>query len=542
MAAIDPALACWYAGLDPARQQALMADAARRASRQLQRQVDPDPADWLEVNFWIPEVINSYTGEVGGPISLDPYQRAVLREAYRRDNNGNFIYSVVVWSDIKKSAKSSIAAGVALHRAHLYKWGSLKIIANDLKQADSRVAYYLRRAVKLNPQMRDEIKMVNYKTTLPNETTIEAIPIDPAGEAGGNDDLIVFSELWAARHRAMLQMWTEMTLSPTKFGRSQRWIETYAGYTGESPILEQLYERGVSGQQLDLSYTDNEDVFHDLADLEVYAEGGLLMLWNTRPRLVWQTEAYYTEERGTLQTDEFRRVHRNQWISSSSKFVPNEWWAACQGTIPADLPPRIPFIIAADAGISGDCFGLLGGSNWRSKTYIRYVKKWVPPVDGTIDFTGTPEDPGPELEIMRLLRRYGRARRPVEVRYDPTELHDMMTRIRKKFPEKRYPNIQILPFDQGKKRSMADKQFYDKIREERIVHDGDPDLEEHVQNANAEIRGDTMRIVKRTPQLKIDLAVCGSMLSFEEQEKKPEKKAAPGVLAQGKAKGWGVKP
>ena len=38
----------------------------------------------------------------------------------------------------------------------------------------------------------------NYKTSLPNNTIIEAIPIDPAGEAGGNDDLIIFSELWAA--------------------------------------------------------------------------------------------------------------------------------------------------------------------------------------------------------------------------------------------------------------------------------------------------------------------------------------------------------
>ena len=518
--------------------QYLPALASRKQTERIQKRakvsrVDPDPARWMQTNFYIPEL--------RGPITLAPYQIAALREAYRRDKNGKFVYSMVVWSDVKKSAKSSITAAVALHRAYMYDWGSIKVIANDLKQADSRVAYYMRRAIQLNPAMRDTIKMVNYKTSLPNHSIIEAIPIDPGGEAGGNDDLIIFSELWAAKHKSYLQMWTEMTLSPTKFGESQRWIETYAGYMGESPILEQLYERGIGGSRLDLSYTDNDGTFHDLADLEVYAEGGMLMLWNTRARLAWQTPEYYAEERGTLVPDEFDRVHGNKWITSSNKFVPDDWWAACEGEIP-EIPPKLTYIIAADAGVSDDCFGLVGGSNWRSKTYIRYVKKWTPPQNGKIDFQGTAEDPGPELEIIRLIRRHGRRRQPVELRYDPAHLHDMMTRIRKKFPEKRYPNVKIVPFGQGQPRLMADKQLYDKIREERIVHPGDPDLDEHISNANAQLEGEKLRIVKRTQRLKIDLAVCTSMMAYEEVEKNPEKKAAPGVLAQGKAKGWGVKP
>ena len=200
--------------------------------------IPDDPIAWIESEFYIPEL--------GGAMKLHPYQKAVLREAYRLDEQGHFVYSVVVWSDIKKSAKSSIAAATVLERARRLPWGSIKIVANDLKQADSRVAFYARRAVELNPRLTNRVKVKpsGYHMEFDNRTRVEAVPVDPKGEAGGNDDLIVFSELWAANQTAAQRMWTEMTLSPTKYGKSQRWVETYAGFSGESPLLEQLYQTG----------------------------------------------------------------------------------------------------------------------------------------------------------------------------------------------------------------------------------------------------------------------------------------------------------
>ena len=316
---------------------------------------ESDPADWIEQHFFIPER--------RGPITLAPYQKAALREAYRTDPaTGHFIYSIVVWSDIKKSAKSTIAAAVALHRAVRVKWGSIKIVANDLKQADSRVAYYLRRAIQMNPEF-EGVRQVRYLTKFPNMTAIEAIPIDPGGEAGGNDDLIIFSELWAAKHKAIRQMWAEMTLSPTKFGYSQRWIETYAGYSGESPILEDLWDQGVNhGVQIDLSFTD-EDGHHDLRELEIYAHGPLLCLWNTkRGMLPWQTPQYYASEQIALTDNEMLRLHGNQWVSSTEVFVPAAWWADCKIDRMPDLSPNEPIVVALDAAVSGDCFGMVAVS------------------------------------------------------------------------------------------------------------------------------------------------------------------------------------
>jgi len=72
-------------------------------------------------------------------------------------------------------------------------------------------------------------------------------------------------------------------------------------------------------------------------------------------------------------------------------------------------------------------------------------------------------------------------------------------------------------FSQGSDRLLADSQFRDLIRDRRFWHRGEVDLREHVQNANAKMddNDSKVRLVKRTENAKIDLAVCASMGSYE---------------------------
>lgn len=456
-----------------------------------------DPIEWITSEFHIPET--------RGPMPLHPYQQAVLREAYARDESGHYKYSIVVWSDIKKSIKSSIAAAVILERARNLYFGSIKIVANDLKQADSRVAFYARRAIQLNPKlsaiyhMRPSGYTMDY---LPSHTRIEAIAVDPKGEAGSNDDLIVFSELWAANQKAALRMWTEMTLSPTKFGQSQRWVETYAGFEGESPILEQLYTSGVKeGRQLDLSYDD-----HDLSDLEVYANepARLLCLWNTQPRLPWQTKAYYAQESAVLQESEFNRVHRNAWQSGQHAFVPIEWWDACRRvSLPDNRHNEV--VIALDAAVDNDCFGMLALSRHDDKYAVRFVRKWSPPQGGKIEFKDQNDPDNVEYplgQLKRLCKQYN----VICIVYDPYQLESFAS-------DCRAMGFGLLePMNQGSPRLVADKACYDAIRDQDFIHSGEPDLREHIQNADSTAEEkDTLRIVKRAQNKKIDLTVCLSM-------------------------------
>lgn len=433
---------------------------------------------------------------------LSDYQRQVLATALATDASGDFCYSTIVYSDIKKSAKSTIAAAVILWRAFQIDaadgWGSIYIVANDLKQADSRVAYYLRRAIALNPQIRElcKVRTGAYKVTLPNETFIEAIPIDPSGEAGSNADMVAFSELWGAHSKAQSQMWTEMTLPPNKFGRSFRWVETYAGITGGAPLLEQLYEQGVKyGRRLD-------------DDLEIYDNARLFCMWNTQPRLPWQTEAYYDQERAVLLPSEFDRVHRNQWSDvSDESFLPHiSLWDACRDD---DLPPldaRTPCVLALDAGESSDTFATVIVSRHPAdpaRLAVRYVRPYVPERGQPLDFDAI------EADIRALVAAHA----VQQLAYDPFLLGQTVRRLTD--PKGKHGPIATpcAPFPQGAARLEADKGLLDLIVQRRIAHGGDEDLRQHLANANRKLDAESrkLRIVKRKHALKIDLSVALSM-------------------------------
>lgn len=454
-----------------------------------------DPVAWITTHFWVPEL--------QAPMTLAPYQQAVLRQALTPGADGLLPYSTILWGDLKKSIKSSICAAVCLWWADTHPWSTIRIVANDLKQADSREAEYIRRAITLNPSYFVEqrgARVTGYTVTLANNSRIEAVPIDPGGEAGGGDDIIVFTELWAAKSRAAQAMWTETTLSPLKFGKSMRWVETYAGFTGESPLLEPLYRVGVEqGERIAVPGMPDLELYHN-------PSARLLALWNTVPRLEWQTPEYYAQEAAALTESEFLRVHRNMWQSSVQSFVPVEWWDACEDHLRPPPASRAPVVVGVDASVSGDCTALscvCRHPEHKDQIIEFHTMVWVPPAGGKMDYASTLTP-----EIRRICAEYN----VVEVAFDPYQLHQWAVDLRNEgvghFRE----------FAQGGDRLLADKGLYDLIRDRKLHHSGNPTLRDHIQNANAKTQADEdskLRLVKRNDSTKIDGAVALSMSAYE---------------------------
>lgn len=489
----------------PPALEPLFAEAIRR----LDAKVEPislmpnDPVGWIEKFFRIPK-----SEREDQRLILAPYQKYVLNKAFERDERGLYKYSTVVWSDLKKSFKSVIAAAVILWKAYHSEWGTFYIVANDLKQADSRVGFYTRRAIQLHPQLNREcvIRPSGYTITFPNHASIEMIPIDPEGEAGSNADFIEWTESWGLTSAAHVRMFAEMAIPPAKLGRAIRWTDSYAGFAGESLVLEQLYDVGVThGTRI-----------HDDYELYENRSARMLTLWNTKARLEWHTPEHLASEEQVLTPDNYARFYLNQWASSSSPFVPREWWMACQ----REVEPYAgePCVMAVDAGIMDDAFGVLVLSKKKDIVTVRYARAWLPPPHGQIDFEGTEENPGPEMEIVRLCKEF----LVIELAFDAMHISDLMARLEKKH------GIHVYNFSQGQLRLVADKALRDSIRNRTIAHAGEPDLTAHVFNANAKIQQaassteggaqsahETIRIVKRNHNLKCDLAVCLSMGNHE---------------------------
>lgn len=485
-----------------------------------------DLVTYIKKEFYIPETLHD--PKLKGRMNLMQYQEDALREALTPDENGNFKYSIIVWSDIKKSWKSTIAAAVNYARAKHTEYGEFYVVANDIKQADSRVAHYLRRAVQLNPKDKD-VRTPGYKIHMGSGSFIEAIPIDPSGEAGSNADMITFSELWGANEEAKKNMWAEMTIPPGKRGKAFRWVESYAGFSGQAELLYSLYELGVKqGEPLwpDRLYPVNDSAPAPL-ELFVNKRAGMLCLWNTKPRTLSQTKEYYSEESSILTPNQFNRMHRNQWVSPTETFVPMEWILACKHSEEdwpkwesdeadriTDRTPftkkRWPMVIALDAAVSDDTFALFMGCRHptrHSEVVTMYCQIWKPPLNGKIDFLGTDDKPGPEKVLRRLMKEYN----VVQVAYDSYQLHDFCSRLYQE------GLAWFRPFPQGNDRLMADSQLRDIIRDRRFWHRGEADFIEHANNADAQIDPEDrkIRIVKRAERLKIDAVVAASMCSYQ---------------------------
>ena len=73
------------------------------------------------------------------------------------------------------------------------EWAENYHIANDLKQVDTRVGKYARRAIQLSPYLKQRFRTRGYQILhKSNGSILESIPVDPEGEAGSNADFIQF--------------------------------------------------------------------------------------------------------------------------------------------------------------------------------------------------------------------------------------------------------------------------------------------------------------------------------------------------------------
>jgi len=448
-----------------------------------------DPVAWIEMNFYVPDPRDPTTGAVlpPGPLRLLPHQKRILREALRREN-GRFVYTTVVYSAVKKSGKTRIAAAVAAWFAATREpFNEIYCMANDGKQATDRVLNAIKQCVRLNRTLG--WAETHSRVILPNGTFIEAIPCDPKGQAGTNPGLTVWSELWGYGYAHKKRLWTEMTVPPTRYGNALRWVESYAGYSGESPILEDLYRQAVHEGERHPAFPDLPVYVNPAAELFCY--------WDEEPRMPWQTDEYYEQEAQVLTPQEFERIHRNRWVSSEESFIPIEWWDVLAEPLP---PPKRGerLILGVDAAVSGDCFAIVAVSKHprdKDRYAVRAVHVWKPKPGRKLTFEQ------PVAVIKALAKQY----RVVELAYDEYQLHHLATELM------RDRIVYCRPFGQTNERLAADAMLYQFIRDGKIAHGGESDLREHLLNAAAKQSGTGMRIVKKSRGQHIDAAVALSM-------------------------------
>jgi len=467
-----------------------------------------DVVDWAHYNF-----IDPVTNRL---VQLQPHQQRLLRVIFK------LIWAkavtTVVWSEIKKSGKTTTAGLVGAYwSSNVEMPNEIVSVANDQEQAQGRIyaamVPTLRRLGWDVPEMKPS--MINRQSG----SVVKAIGTNYAGEAGGNPGLTLWSELWAYTSEGKQRLWEELTPVPTRMF-SVRWVETYAGFKGESDLLWKLYCQAFAGG-------DEEKPLgirvQGLEDLPVWylQNQKTLVYWSHDPRMPWQTQEYYDEQRSSLRPNAFVRLHTNHWVQPEDIFVDLSVWDSLERCRELGETDTRPLVLGADASTSSDSTSLVA-STWSEKDgCAQIVAAWVwkpAPLEGianpSVDLDNTIG-----AQIVSLIEGYN----VLAVYADPYQLHSILTRLQQKY-DKTGKRKLIVPFSQQGGRIKADGYFYSSITTKKLHHIDSPILREHIMNAVARETEEGIRIDKAKSSRKIDAAVAASMSVFGCSERRPSKK------------------
>jgi hypothetical protein len=275
--------------------------------------------------------------ETGEPIQLLPYQRRILNHCFTEVTQGRgrprrLPYRTVIISMPKKGGKTELASAITYAWTRVYG-GEIYSCANDETQSKRRMYERLHEFlawlyVHDNDRYLDEVVdrtqdriAFNGPEGVPS-STIRALAIDPEGEAGARNSLVVFDELWGYSTGKAERFWSELQPIPT-IPHSMRLVTTYAGFYGESELLYSLYEQCVRPHP-DTGEPQGERI-KELKDLPCYQYGSMFCYWDHEPRAPWLTPEFLlaakNDPANKLRPSEYLRLWENRWTTGTEAFI-----------------------------------------------------------------------------------------------------------------------------------------------------------------------------------------------------------------------------
>jgi phage terminase large subunit-like protein len=430
-----------------------------------------------------------YDAETRQPFQLLPAERTFLEHAFQLRSDGKLLYSEWLYSAPKKSDKTTFAAIVIITVVLLFggSYPEAFALANDQEQAQSRVFEFIKRIILASPLLRDEAVCTQYKISFPTfDATIQAIASDAGSAAGSNPVISCFDELWNYTTERSRRLWDEMNMPPTR-KIACRLTVTYAGFEGESVLLEELYRRGKQQPRI------GDDL---------YGGEGLLMFWSHKPIAPWQDEAWLTDMR-RQRASVYQRHVLNQFASSSSQFVDLNKWDACVrpelGMVHAEL--FTDAFVGVDASIKHDSTAICVTTFDKNTQMVRLLKHVVyqPSPEQPLDFELTVESYLLDLQRKFMVRK---------ILFDPYQLASVMQRLAKQ-------GLPVEEFAQSSPNlTAASQNLFDLIQSQALVLYPDDAMRLAVSRAVAVETPRGWRIGKQSQAFKIDTIVALAMSAY----------------------------
>jgi hypothetical protein len=449
------------------------------------------PDQFIEENLRSP-----YDGQ---PYRLNDSERAFIRHAFQLDTDGRLLHPLMVYSAIKKSRKTELAALIVITMILLFggKFAEANIVANDQAQAIDRCFTACERVIVASPLVSKEVKVTREKITFTaTGSTISALTNDAAGIAGGHPVISVFDELWTAplgeRGRRMFD-----ALIPVPSRKiSCRLVVSHAGVADDNHLLYQLYQRGMQLPSI------GKDLYADAA-------AGMIMHWSHTPQHSWQTEKWIAEMRRELPPNQFMYMIENRFVPTEAAFItPAMWDAVTKLPGPHASDPRLAIEIYIDAGWKSDDTAIVALTLTADGSVEQVYHKLFTPTSGNVlDFEDTIIK-----TVIDLCSRF----RVGRIVYDGTQMVYAMQRLQK---------LTKVPIEEQKQTTgnitENFKSLYTHIRNERLSVYPDAQMRDIATHVIFEESGSSLRLAKhQTVQKDYITALAMGCSTITQQQKK----------------------
>jgi phage terminase large subunit-like protein len=458
-----------------------------------------DVVDWAESSWIVPETKQ--------PIVLRAWQKAALHAMFPPDGSPS-PWETFLISTVKKAGKTTLDAIATLYAALSFPAPETAYcVANDLAQAQERVFDLIAKQVRAQGLVaRGEATVSADTITFPETgTRIVALPADFAGAAGAIFGITSWTELWAFRYEDHSRLWEELT--PVPHRRSLRIVDSYAGFTGDSPILEPMWQRALAGTRLD-------------GRLPIYANGRLWAFIDQGEEAqerAWRGDpdgaaSYYAEQAASLRPGTYARLHLNQWQSGEEAFITAEDWDACIDPSwrplgpDEDTEPPLRLSVGVDAATKHDCAAVVAVAHDGDKVRLVQHRIWSPRFGKSLDL---------EQTVERYLRHLRKHYRLGTISYDPFQMAAIAGRL-----SGEGLRMQELPQTSGNLTAAA-QNLYELIQGRTLALYADKELRKHALNAVALETARGWRLAKEKSSSKIDGLAALSFACLDAIERRP---------------------
>jgi phage terminase large subunit-like protein len=345
-----------------------------------------------------------------------------------------------------------------------------------------------RRIIEASATLKREARITQDKIAFPAiNATISAIASDHASAAGGAQSIACFDELWAFTSERSHRLWDEMVPVPTR-KVSARLTTTYAGFEGESQLLEGLYKRGLQ---------------QPVIGNDLYAGDGLLMFWSHEPIAPWQDEGWLAEMRRSLRPNAFLRMIENRFVTTETSFIDLAWWDACvdPAVSPVVKDRSRPVYVGIDASVKRDSTAIVVVS-WdhkQQKARLLWHRIFQPSPSEPLDF-----EAAVETTILDLHKRF----RLKQVLFDPYQMVAVAQRLQR-------AGVKMVEYPQSSPNlTAASQNLYELIKGRNLVAYPDAAIRLAVSRAVAIESPRGWRIAKEKQSHKIDVVVALAMAAL----------------------------